>query len=145
MVWWCRRSDKAKERPWHIAAASAVGAAGLAASALAAHSPFLSVVAITFGAAGTLAVLPIFWTLPAARLSGAAAAGGIALINAVGNVGGFVGPYAVGWIKQATGDFTYGLLALAAGVLATGLVALAIGHDAKAEHGEPRAVEGSAA
>ena len=145
MVWWCRHSDKARERHWHIAAASAVGAVGLAASALAAHSPLLSVIAITFGTAGTLAVLPIFWTLPAARLSGAAAAGGIALINAVGNVGGFVGPYAVGWIKQATGDFAYGLLALAAGVLATGLVALAIGHVTVAEHGEPRAVADLAA
>ena len=80
--------------------------------------------AIAFGAAGTLTVLPIFWTLPAARLRGAAAAGGIALINAVGNIGGFVGPYAVGWIKSATGDFRYGLMVLAAGVLATGLVAL---------------------
>ena len=101
--------------------------------------------AITFGAVGTLAILPIFWTLPAATLNGPAAAGGIAVINAVGNIGGFVGPYAVGWIKDATGDFAYGLMALAAGVLATGLVALAIGHDAAAEHGEPRAFGGSAA
>ncbi len=127
MVWWGRHSDRANERPWHIAAAAAVGAAGLAVSGWLVHAPWLSVVAITFGAAGTLTVLPIFWTLPAARLKGAAAASGIALINAVGNIGGFVGPYAVGWIKSATGNFTYGLWVLAAGVLATGLVALAVG------------------
>src|SRR6202012_2393348 len=60
MVWWCRRSDRMRERPWHIMAAAAVGAAGLAASGLLAHSPLASVIAITFGAAGTLAVLPIF-------------------------------------------------------------------------------------
>ena len=137
MVWWCRRSDRARERPWHIAAAATAGAAGLAANGLLSHAPVLSVAAITVGAAGTLAVLPIFWTLPAARLKGAAAAGGIALINAVGNLGGFVGPYAVGWIKDATGDFTYGLLALAGGVLATGIAALAVGHKAAVEHGEP--------
>ena len=101
MVWWCRRSDAARERPRHIAAAAMVGALGLAASGWLIHSPILAVAAITFGAAGTLAVLPIYWTLPTARLSGAAAAGGIALINAVGNIGGFVGPYAVGWIKDA--------------------------------------------
>lgn len=145
MVWWCRRSDRARERPRHIAAAAAVGAAGLAASGLLTHSPLLSVIAITFGAAGTLAVLPIFWTLPAARLQGAAAAGGIALINAVGNIGGFVGPYAVGWLKDATGDFAYGLMALAAGVLATGVVALAIGHHSNVEQGALGAAESSTA
>src|ERR1700743_661884 len=126
MVWWCRRSDRARERPWHIAGAAAAGALGLAASGLLVHAPILSVAAITLGAAGTLAVLPVFWTLPAARLKGAAAAGGIALINAVGNLGGFAGPYAVGWIKDATGDFTYGLLVLAGAVLTTGIAALIV-------------------
>ncbi len=145
MVWWCRRSDRAKERPRHIAIAAAVGAAGLGVSALLAHSPFASVAAITVGAAGTLAVLPVFWTLPAARLKGAAAAGGIALINAGGQHRRLRRPYAVGWIKDATGDFAWGLVALAAGVLATGLVALFIGHDARAEHGAAGAAEGSAA
>jgi ACS family tartrate transporter-like MFS transporter len=137
MVWWCRRSDRARERPWHIAGAATAGALGLAASALLVHAPALSVAAITLGAAGTMAVLPIFWTLPAARLKGAAAAGGIALINAVGNLGGFVGPYAVGWIKDVTGNFTYGLLVLAGAVLATGIAALIVGHDSAVEHGEP--------
>jgi len=133
MVWWCRHSDRAKERVWHIAAASLVGSLGLAGSAVLASSPALAVAAITVGAVGTLAILPIFWTLPAATLNGAAAAGGIALINAVGNIGGFVGPFAIGWIKDATGDFTYGLLALAGGVLLTGIVTLAIGHDSASE------------
>ena len=83
MVWWCRRSDRSRERVRHIAIASLVGFLGLAASA-AVDSPSLSVLAITIGAAGTLAILPIFWTLPAAILNGAAAAGAIALINALG-------------------------------------------------------------
>ena len=133
MVWWCRRSDRAKERVWHIAAASVAGSVGLAGSAFLAQSPVLSVIAITLGAVGTLAILPIFWTLPAATLNGPAAAGGIAVINAVGNIGGFVGPFAIGWIKDATGDFTFGLLALAGGVLSTGIVTLAIGHDSATE------------
>jgi ACS family tartrate transporter-like MFS transporter len=135
MVWWCRHSDRAKERVWHIAAASAVGCLGLAASAYLTHSPLLSVIAITFGAAGTLAILPIFWTLPAARLSGPAAAGGIALINAIGNIGGFAGPFVMGWIKDATGDFTYGLLVVAGGVLFTGIVTVIIGPDSVADGG----------
>jgi ACS family tartrate transporter-like MFS transporter len=136
MVWWCRHSDRSKERVWHIAVASMVGFGGLVASACFPDSPVLSVVAITFGVAGTLAILPIFWTLPTAILSGAAAAGGIALINALGNIGGFAGPFVIGWIKDATGNFTYGLVAVGSGVLLTGVLALLIGHDSAAERGD---------
>jgi ACS family tartrate transporter-like MFS transporter len=134
MVWWCRRSDRSKERVWHIAIASLIACAGFAASACVVNSPVLSVAAITLGAAGTLAILPIFWTLPAAILRGAAAAAAIALINALGNVGGFAGPFVIGWIKNETGSYTWGLLAVAAGVLSTGVIALTLGHDSSAEH-----------
>jgi ACS family tartrate transporter-like MFS transporter len=96
MVAWCRHSDRKRERVWHIAIASIVAFAGLASSALLIDSPLLSVLAVTAGATGTLAILPIFWTLPAARLNGVAAAGAIALINAIGNVGGFAGPFVIG-------------------------------------------------
>jgi ACS family tartrate transporter-like MFS transporter len=129
MVWWCRHSDRTRERVWHIMIAAAAGFAGLAASAWAPHSAALSLAAITLGVVGTLAILPIFWTLPTALLDGAAAAGGIALINALGNIGGFVGPFVVGWIKQTTGSYALGLLAIAFGVLMTGIVALFVGHD----------------
>ncbi len=124
MVWWCRHSDRTNERVWHIAAAALLAFVGLTSSAYLHHSPILSVVAITAGAAGTLSILPIFWTLPAAVLRGAAAAGAIGLINALGNVGGFVGPAVVGWIKETTGYFTYGLLAVASGALLTGVLVL---------------------
>jgi MFS transporter, ACS family, tartrate transporter len=136
MVWWARRSDRMQERVWHIAAASLVAFAGLSASAFLVDSPLWSVLAISIGAAGTLAIVPIFWTLPAAILNGAAAAGAIALINAIGNVGGFAGPFMIGWIKDTSGSFTWGLLAVAAGVLMTGIMALGLGHDSRAEHGE---------
>jgi ACS family tartrate transporter-like MFS transporter len=142
MVWWSRRSDRLKERVWHIAAASLTAFLGLGASAWLVNSPLLSVVAICIGAAGTLAILPLFWTLPAAILDGAAAAGAIAMINALGNVGGFAGPFVIGWIKDATGSFTWGLLAAAGGVLLTGIMAVLIGHDAAAEHGDSAAASG---
>jgi len=143
MVWWSHRSDRMQERVWHIAIASLVAFLGLAASAWLMSSPLLSVVAISVGAAGTLAILPIFWTLPAAILDGAAAAGAIALINALGNVGGFVGPFVIGWIKDATGSFTWGLLAVAGSVLLTGILAVLIGHDSAAEHGGEAAGSGA--
>jgi ACS family tartrate transporter-like MFS transporter len=136
MVWWCQHSDRMKERVWHIAAASLVACLGLTSSAYAVDSPLLSVAAITVGAAGTLAILPIFWTLPAAILSGAAAAGAITLINALGNVGGFAGPFMIGWISDATGSYSFGLLAVAGSVLSTGIIAVLIGHDSRAEHGD---------
>ncbi len=129
MVAWCRHSDRARERVWHIAIASIVAFAGLASSALLPESPWLSVLAVTAGATGTLAILPIFWTLPAARLGGVAAAGAIALINAIGNVGGFAGPFVIGWIRDATGSFRGGLVFVAAGALFTGAIALWIGPD----------------
>jgi ACS family tartrate transporter-like MFS transporter len=122
MVLWCRHSDRTKERALHIVAAAALGFVGLAASSFFPGEPLLSLTAITAGAVGTLAILPIFWTLPAARLKGPAAAANLALINSVGNLGGFAGPFLIGWIKDATGSFTYGLLVVAGGVLLTGIV-----------------------
>lgn len=135
MVLWCRHSDRANERVMHIVAASVTGFLGIVASAWLVDAPLLSVVAITIGAVGTLAVLPIFWTLPADRLRGPAAAGGIALINAVGNIGGFAGPFVLGWIKSTTGSFTDGLLVLAGGVLLTGVVVWLLGDDRVARRG----------
>ena len=133
MVWWSRRSDRLQERVRHIAVASVVAFLGLAGSAVLVESPLLSAAAISIGAAGTLAIAPIFWTMPASLLSGAAAAGAIALINAIGNLGGFVGPYMIGAIKDATGSFTWGLLAVGCGVLMTGMIALLIGPDPPAK------------
>jgi MFS family permease len=136
MIAWSRRSDRRRERTRHIALASLVGFLGLALSACVHGSAPLSLLAFTLGVSGTLAMLPVFWTLPAAILRGAAAAGGIALINAVGNLGSFAGPYAVGWIKEATGSFTLGLIVVAVGVLLSGVIAVLVGHDARAEHGD---------
>jgi MFS family permease len=136
MLVWSRRSDRRRERTRHIAGAALVGFLGLTLSAGVHGSALLSLVAFTIGVTGTLAMLPIFWTLPTAILRGAAAAGGIALINAVGNIGSFVGPYAVGWIKDATGSFTGGLIVVAAGVLLSGVIAVLLGHDASAEYAD---------
>jgi cyanate permease len=66
-------------------------------------------------------------------LSGTAAAGGIAMINAVGNLGGFLGPYLVGLIKDATGSFSLGLLGISMGALAGAVVLLVLGHDRRLE------------
>ena len=116
MVWYSRRSDRLLERRGHVAVALAMAAAGLIAATLT-EDPFLKMFAFSFSAFGVFSVLPVFWTLPTAYLSGPAAAAGIAVINSIGNLSGFAGPYAMGAIKDATGSFNIGLLLIAGFVL----------------------------
>lgn len=116
-------SDARGERRLHVAIPAFIGAAGLLVSAFL-HTPLLSLVAISVAAAGMWGTLGPFWALPPACLHGRAAAGGIALINSIGNLGGFVGPYLVGYIKEATHGFTGGLLFLAGSLFVGGLIAL---------------------
>ncbi len=134
MVLWGRHSDRTGERPRHVALAYLVGAAGLIATGLM-TDPVLTMTMLVIAAIGLSSTAPIFWSLPTAMLSGTAAAGGIALINALGNLGGFFGPYAFGLIKDATGgSFTYGLMVLALGPIVSATIILALGHDRRLEH-----------
>jgi ACS family tartrate transporter-like MFS transporter len=112
VILWSRHSDKTDERYWHAILPILVAASGLVCVALS-GSPILSFIGITMTILGSWCAIVVFWTFPTMFLSGTAAAGGIALINSTGNLGGFVGPYFVGWIKDRTGGFGGGLLALA--------------------------------
>jgi ACS family tartrate transporter-like MFS transporter len=82
---------------------------------------------------GQYSIAPTFWSLPTAMLSGTAAAGGLALINAVGNLGGFLGPYVFGLVKDATASDMIGLLVLAAAPVISAIILLALGHDRRLE------------
>jgi MFS transporter, ACS family, tartrate transporter len=138
MIPWTHHSDVTRERTWHVALPAFVGGAGLIVGSYLA-SPLLAMIALTLGSVGTFAALPTFWTLPTALLTGTAAAGGIALINAVGNVGGFVGPYLVGWIKDnalamkivtdQAGANALSIAVIGGFMIAAGLLTLALGHD----------------
>jgi ACS family tartrate transporter-like MFS transporter len=132
MIWWTRHSDVTQERVWHVVAPAVVSGLALIASAYLGN-PLLAAVALTISAMGLYAANTTFWTLPTGFLTGSAAAGGIALINSIGNLGGFVGPYAIGWIKDATGETTLGLIVLAAGPIMAGAVTFLMGHDSKIE------------
>jgi MFS transporter, ACS family, tartrate transporter len=144
MVLWGRHSDRAGERPWHVAIAYYVGAIGLILTGLM-IDPVMTMAMLVIASIGQSSTGPTFWSLPTAMLSGAAAAGGIALINALGNLGGFFGPYIFGLIKDATGgSFTIGLTVLALGPIISGSLVLALGHDRRLEHipNRPSAAEG---
>jgi len=125
-ILWCLSSDRANERIRHVSAAALLGAAGLIAAAFTQGTIFC-VFALAVGMSGTLAAISVFWALPSGFLGSTAAAGGIALINSLANLGGFAGPYLMGWLKVASGGYTLGLCALAAGLIMTASLILLFG------------------
>jgi D-galactonate transporter len=132
IVWWGRRSDAKLERRFHTSFALFIAAAGLTVGAFL-NDPTAKMVAFSVAGFGIFGALPVFWTLPTAFLSGAAAAGGIAIINSIGNLAGFVGPSVMGMIKDATGSFTNGLLVLVGVALVALVIVLLLRHDTELE------------
>jgi ACS family tartrate transporter-like MFS transporter len=119
---WGWSTDRSRERRWHLIVASVIGSVGFAAAGLLGSS-FWSLAAMSLALAGIYGARPAFWPLPSMFLSGTAAAGGIALINSIGNIGGYLGPFIVGWIKDSTNSFEIALYFLATCSLASGAVA----------------------
>ncbi|KQS61586.1 hypothetical protein ASG32_12760 [Methylobacterium sp. Leaf361] len=129
MIAWSWSSDRRDERRWHFAIAALVAALGLVVS-----GPMLgslwALAAMSVATIGLYGSKPAFWAMPGEFLAGPAAAGGIALINAIGNLGGFVGPYVLGWLKDYTGTYEAGLYFLAACALAAAAITLVAGRPA---------------
>jgi len=126
MVFVGRHSDQSGERRWHVAGPALIGAAGFALAATLPASVSWSLAALSLAAFGIWGALGPFWALPTVFLQGSAAAGGIALVNAVGNIGGFVGPTIVGYARDTTGSFGAGLWVLAGVLLAGAVVTLSL-------------------
>ena len=128
MILWGRKSDRAMERKYHLIAAMALAAGGIAAAAFI-DDPVGKMVCLTLSAIGVYACSPVFWTLAPNFLTGPSAAVGIAFINSVAALGAFVAPWLIGLLKDATGSYSYGLLMLAILVVAGSLLVLSIKHD----------------
>jgi ACS family tartrate transporter-like MFS transporter len=109
MILWSRNSDRTGERYWHAATACLVAAAGMGVAARAGSSAFLAVAGLSLTAFGVSAAKPTLWCLPTTFFAGTAAAASIGLINSVGTLGGFAGPYMIGSTNGASGNFTRGL------------------------------------
>lgn len=106
-------SDKKNERRWHVSACLTVSAiAMIISSFMASTSVILSFVFLTIALCGAFGAYSPFWAIPPSFLTGAAAGGAIALINSIGNLGGFFGPYIVGYIKDVTGSFHISMIFL---------------------------------
>jgi ACS family tartrate transporter-like MFS transporter len=123
MIVWARHSDRTGERTWHAAGACLLGAAGLFYAG-AATSLIGVLLALAIVNMGVSAAKPPLWSMPSRFLAGPAAAAGIAAINALGNLGGFVGPAMIGFIKGRTGSFLGGLYFVAALMLLSALLTL---------------------
>jgi len=125
-----RSADLRNERRWHLVVPMLMGATGLLIAANFATLPIVAIIGLTIATMGALTSLPMFWPLPTALLSASVAAGGLALINSIGQMAGFLSPYLVGWIKDQTGSTTLALYALAALTIVGSLVALRVSRSA---------------
>ena len=114
MILWARWSDRGGERSWFVASALLLGAVALVVCGYASSSALISIVALSGAVVGIMCYQSTFWPIPSSFLTGSAAAGGLALIVSIGNLGGFVGPYLIGEIREATGSFSWALIAVAA-------------------------------
>jgi ACS family tartrate transporter-like MFS transporter len=134
MIFWGRSSDKSGERIWHVALPAMMMAVSLLIASLV-PSNLVIFLALSLVLVGALALQGPFWVLPSTWLGGAAAAGGIAFINAIGTGGGgFFGPYVLGLMRQATGNFAAGMAVLAVAPALSAVVVLLLGH-ARVRHG----------
>ena len=119
-------SDRTKERRWHTALSIIAASAGLLLAVILRDRLTLSVAMFCIAAAGIYAYLPGFWSLPTSFLGGTAAAASIGLINSVGNLGGYAGPYVVGYLSTLTGSFLGGVLYLSLSALVAAALVLSI-------------------
>ncbi len=126
MIWLGRNSDRTGERHLHIAFAAWVGAVGLILAGIFGHDTLIAMTALTVAAAAIFSTIPLMVALPTEFLSGMAAAGGIGLINSIGNLSGFVSPIAVGKISDVTHRTDLGLFLIAACLFVAGVILIAM-------------------
>ncbi|MDW8845528.1 MFS transporter [Erwinia sp. MMLR14_017] len=123
MILWARHSDRKGERSWHVITACLLAAAGLVYAGN--ITTLLGVImALALVNIGISAAKPPLWSMPTLFLSGPAAAAGIAVINSIGNLGGFAGPVVIGIIRQQTGSYTWGLYFVAGLLILSAFIVL---------------------
>ncbi|SIO67506.1 Major Facilitator Superfamily protein [Bradyrhizobium erythrophlei] len=125
MVLWARHSDRSGERTWHVVSACMLASLGLVLAGFA-GTVLAVLLALTLFNIGISSAKPPLWSMPTMFLSGSAAAAGIATINSIGNLGGFVGPAMIGWIKDLTGRFQGGLFFVAALLVLSAVLTLVL-------------------
>jgi ACS family tartrate transporter-like MFS transporter len=128
MILWASHSDRTSERTWHVVIPCAAACLGFVLAGRA-STAFLMILALVIVNAGISSAKPPLWAMPSLFLSGARAAAGIAMINSIGNLGGFVGPFIVGWLKHTTGGYSAGLYAVGATLAVSAAATLLVARD----------------
>lgn len=126
MLLFARSADKMRERRWHVIVPMLMGSTGLILSVLLSSNHYLSFAALILACMGIVSAIPLFWSLPTAFLVGAGAAAGIAAINSIANLAGFLAPYLVGWLKQLTSSTDSGMYMLAAALVIGAAITLMV-------------------
>jgi sugar phosphate permease len=121
-------ADRRNERKWHLIAAFSMAAIGFALCVVWQNEPVLGIVALCLANMGVLSIPALFWSLPTAFLAGVVAAAGIAMINSIGNLAGFVAPYMIGYLKELTGRTDVALLVVASGLVVGALLVAIVLH-----------------
>ncbi len=116
-----RHSDRHGERRFHILVPAVLGGCGFVLAALS-TSPLVGLLGICVAAMGIWCANTVFWTVPMQIFSGVSAAAALGLINSIGNLGGFIGPYLTGWIRQASGGYPAALMTLGGALACFGVV-----------------------
>jgi MFS family permease len=138
MILYAHHSDKTGERRRHVALGAGLAGLAFAAGAVAWHSGTFAVVLVTLSAMGIMCGQSVFWSLPTAALSGAAASAGIAWINSVGNLAGYLSPFLVGHIRDMTGSMMLAQLVLAGSCIVAAAIAWALKPSRPRQTGETK-------
>jgi MFS transporter, ACS family, tartrate transporter len=133
MVLWARHSDRKGERAWHVIIPCVAAGLGLAFAGMS-QTIVEVVLALILVNVGISAAKAPLWAMPASFLSGAGAAAGIAMINSIGNLGGFVGPFVIGWLKTLTGGYAAGLYVVAVFVTLSAVLTLIMSRRGERAH-----------
>jgi ACS family tartrate transporter-like MFS transporter len=126
MILWSRNSDRRRERRLHLAVAYVLGAIGFLLAAFAPSAP-IAILGFALAAIGILSAMPVFWSSSTLALTGPMVAAHIAVINSIGNLGGFFGPLVMGWLRQTTHNYIAGLWSISAALVVGAFLALQLG------------------
>jgi ACS family tartrate transporter-like MFS transporter len=124
MLWWSRHSDRTGERVRHYAAAAATAGVGFLIAGFSMSTPPIAIAGFCIAGIGLYTCIPIQLAIPTTFLTGAALAGGIGVINGLGNIGGYIGPQVTGIVREATGDFTAAVFLLSASIFGAAVLAV---------------------
>jgi MFS family permease len=125
LVLWPRHASKSGDIGWHVLISSIVGALGIIIAAFGGN-PWIVMVGVTLCAVGVISAMPLVYSLPARILSSLAVGAGLALVNTVGNVGGFAGPFVTGWLRDLFGNNQVPFIVVALLLLTSGVISVLV-------------------